>query len=84
MKDSEEKNEYRHRQAAACHTAATASGVAEVRQAFLNLEQGWLQLIGAAPETSDIRHAEADLKVDKVKSKRARSKSENAIPRKNK
>jgi hypothetical protein len=50
MKDLEEKNEYRHKQAAACHSAATSTSSPEVRRAFLDLEQGWLQLIGNAPE----------------------------------
>lgn len=79
MRDLDEKNEYRHKQAAACRTAATVSTVAEVRQAFLDLEQGWLQLIGAAPETSPTSHADADVKTDKLKSKRRRCKSHSAM-----
>lgn len=50
MKDPEEKNDYRHKQAVACHSAATSSNSPEVRRAFLELEQGWLQLMENAPE----------------------------------
>jgi hypothetical protein len=75
MKDPEEKNEYRHKQAAACHSAATASSVAEVRQAFLELEQGWRQLIGAAPEASASPDAGPEKKVAKAKSRRKRHQS---------
>lgn len=51
MKDPEEKNEYRHKQAVECHSAAAASKSTEVRRAFLELEQGWLQLLGEASAT---------------------------------
>lgn len=49
-KNTEDKNEYRKVQADACHSAAGSSSSAEVRRAFLELEQGWLQLMGIAPE----------------------------------
>lgn len=51
-KNTEDKNEYRKVQADACHSAAGSSSSAEVRRAFLELEQGWLQLMGIAPEES--------------------------------
>ena len=39
-KDAEQTAYYR-RQASACATAALATAIAEVREAYLNLEQGW-------------------------------------------
>lgn len=51
MKDAAEtKTEYRHKQAAACHSAAASSSSSEVKRAFLELEQGWLQLMGTISE----------------------------------
>ena len=44
MPHSREKNEYCREQAAECASAATASVLADVKEAYLNLEQGWLQL----------------------------------------
>jgi hypothetical protein len=44
------KNDYRQEQAAVCHRAATSANFPEVRRAFMELEQGWLQLIGSAPD----------------------------------
>jgi hypothetical protein len=44
------KNDYRQEQAAVCHRAATSASFPEVRRAFMELEQGWLQLIGSAPD----------------------------------
>jgi hypothetical protein len=41
---------YCHRQAAECARAALEATLAEVREAYVSLEQGWLHL---APETSD-------------------------------
>jgi hypothetical protein len=43
-KDAEQTAYYR-RQASACATAALATAIAEVREAYLNLEQGWLCLL---------------------------------------
>jgi hypothetical protein len=45
MTDPDDKDEYRQKQAAECHVAAEATKFSEVRQAFLHLEQGWLQLL---------------------------------------
>lgn len=72
-KNTEDKNEYRKVQADACHSAAGSSSSAEVRRAFLELEQGWLQLMGIAPEeTRDL--ASSDQKVRAVLSKARRRK----------
>lgn len=72
-KNTEDKNEYRKVQADACHSAAGSSSSAEVRRAFLELEQGWLQLMGIAPEeTRDL--ASSDQKVRAVPSKARRRK----------
>jgi hypothetical protein len=42
-KDAKQTAYYR-RQAYACATAASATAIAEVKEAYLNLEQGWLCL----------------------------------------
>jgi hypothetical protein len=53
------KNEYCREQAAECASAATATVLADVKEAYLNLEQGWLQLahefeeMPKSPITSD-------------------------------
>jgi hypothetical protein len=47
MARSPERTAYCRKQAAECAAAATATALAEVKEAYLNLEQGWLQL---APE----------------------------------
>lgn len=39
-----EKNEFCREQAAECAAAATAAALFDVKEAYLNLEQGWLQL----------------------------------------
>jgi hypothetical protein len=44
---------YCHQQASECAAAAAASAIAEVREAYLQLEQGWLSLTAKAPETND-------------------------------
>lgn len=41
---------YCHHQASECATAASATSVAEVKQAYLDLEQGWLSL---APKSKE-------------------------------
>lgn len=46
-KDIERAAQYRH-EASVCATAAAASAIAEIKQAYLELEQGWLCL---APKT---------------------------------
>ena len=42
-KDAKQTAYYR-RQSYACATAASATAIAEVKEAYLNLEQGWLCL----------------------------------------
>lgn len=44
------KNDYRQEQAVVCHRAASSAHFPEVKRAFLELEQGWLHLIGSAPD----------------------------------
>jgi hypothetical protein len=43
LTDSKRTTFYRH-EAAACATAALATSIAEIKQAYLELEQGWLCL----------------------------------------
>jgi hypothetical protein len=47
MARNSERTALCRKQAAECAAAATATVLAEVKEAYLNLEQGWLQL---APE----------------------------------
>jgi hypothetical protein len=49
---------YCRRQAAECARKALEATLAEVREAYVNLEQGWLQL---APETSDNQKASTEV-----------------------
>lgn len=48
--DDDKRTTYYRRQASACATAAVATAIAEVKQAYLELEQGWLCL---APKPKD-------------------------------
>jgi hypothetical protein len=48
MINPDDKDKYRQKQAAECHVAAEATTFSEVKQAFLHLEQGWLQLLPEA------------------------------------
>jgi hypothetical protein len=48
---------YCRRQAAECARRALEATLAEVREASVNLEQGWLRL---APETSDNQESSAE------------------------
>jgi hypothetical protein len=52
--DSAERTAYYRRQASACATAAVATAIAEVRQAYLDLEQGWLCLTPKVEENSAV------------------------------
>lgn len=49
-RDSVERTKHYRQQASLCATAALATAIAEVRQAYLNLEEGWLCL---APKVSE-------------------------------
>jgi hypothetical protein len=42
--DDADRTAHYRRQASACATAALATAIAELRQAYLDLEQGWLCL----------------------------------------
>jgi hypothetical protein len=42
---SSERTAFCRKQAAECAAAAAAAVLAEVKEAYLNLEQGWLQLV---------------------------------------
>jgi len=44
MPHTREKGGYCRGQAAQCATAATAAALMEIREAYLNLEQGWMEL----------------------------------------
>jgi hypothetical protein len=55
---------YCHRQASECAAAASATSVTEVKQAYLDLEQGWLSLAPKGKEhpavsSKPIRSADA-------------------------
>ncbi len=66
-----ERTAYYRQQASACATAALTTAIAEVRQAYLDLEQGWLCLApkaeasaaaSASPENTD----DLDLRADRA------------------
>jgi hypothetical protein len=44
MPRSTTRTAYCHQQAAECASAATTTAVAEIREAYLNMQQAWLQL----------------------------------------
>jgi hypothetical protein len=52
MPRSSQRTEYCQKQAAECAAAASAAAMLDVKEAYLNLEQGWLQL---APEIDQPR-----------------------------
>jgi hypothetical protein len=52
MPRSSQRTEYCQKQAAECAAAASAAAMPDVKEAYLNLEQGWLQL---APEIDQPR-----------------------------
>jgi hypothetical protein len=68
---------YCGRQAAGCARRALEATLAEVREAYVNLEQGWLQL---APETSDKQSAEVG-PTRRIASAAGRARSRSARPR---
>jgi hypothetical protein len=64
---------YYRQQASACETAARATAIAEVRQAYLDLEQGWLCLALKVEENSAVltfpnTADDADLQVGRTSS----------------
>lgn len=52
MKSKAEEDEYRLQQASTCHAAATSSVSLAAKQAFLELEQGWLRLMEKVADTA--------------------------------
>jgi len=69
--DDAKRTAYYRQQASACATAAIATAIAEVKQAYLDLEQGWRSLapkveensaVSARAETTD----DADLQTDRA------------------
>lgn len=50
--DDADRTAYYRRQASACATAALTTVISEVRQAYLDLEQGWLCLAPKAEGSS--------------------------------
>ena len=48
-----ERTAYYRQQASACSAAALTTTIAEVKQAYLDLEQGWLSLAPKARESLD-------------------------------
>jgi hypothetical protein len=61
MTDPNKQNLYYRRQAAQCAAAALATTIAEIKQAYLDLEQGWHHLL---PE-----QARASVRADRTASK---------------
>jgi hypothetical protein len=55
---------YCRRQACTCGTAALATNIAEVKQAYLDLEQGWLALAPKVEQTADAAVATRPLRDD--------------------
>lgn len=51
-----DRTEYCHRQAAECASAAAATTLSEVKEAYLNMQQAWLRL---APDV-DSNHSVPD------------------------
>jgi hypothetical protein len=46
--------DYQAQQAAQCAAAATATAIAEIKDAYLNLEPGWLHLSPKSPDDQTI------------------------------
>ncbi len=57
---------YCHQQAAECASAASATVLAEVREAYLNMEQAWLQL---APDIDSNQSPPVASQADQQRSK---------------
>jgi hypothetical protein len=75
-KDAEQTAYYRQ-QASACATAASATAIAEVKQAYLDLEQGWLCLAPKVKESiDDPSDSESGRNTD---AKAGRPSNENAV-----
>ncbi len=75
-KDADRMAYYRQ-QASACATAALATAIAEVQQAYLDLEQGWLCLAPKAKESLDSSR-DAELRSD-TDTQVGRAADENAV-----
>jgi hypothetical protein len=60
--DAERLAQYRQ-EAAACAKAALTTTIAEIKQAYLDLEQGWLCL-APKPENSSTVSAELNIAID--------------------
>jgi hypothetical protein len=67
-----ERTAYYRRQASACSAAASATVIAEVKEAYLNLEQGWLSL---APKAEASRNDLLDPQIDSGDSKPSRART---------
>jgi len=60
MPHTREKGEYCRGQAAECATAATATTLSEIREAYLNLEHGWMELAREFEEMPELPGAARD------------------------
>jgi hypothetical protein len=60
VKDPEEARAYQKCEAETCHSAAEHAASAEVRRAYLELEQGWLQLMGGTAEEAPPKPEKSD------------------------
>jgi hypothetical protein len=54
MPPAHKKGEHCRDQAAECATAATVATLADVREAYLNLEQGWIELASEFDEMPEL------------------------------
>jgi hypothetical protein len=65
MPQTREKGGHCRGQAAECATAATAAALWEIREAYLNLEQGWMELAREFEEMPELPAASSDGGPDK-------------------
>lgn len=54
MSRETKQTDYYAQQAAQCAAAATATAIAEIKDAYLNLEQGWLHLSPKPPDDQTV------------------------------
>jgi hypothetical protein len=75
MPRTSDRTAYCRQQAATCASAAAATKIENVREAYLNLEQAWLEL---APEIENSGSPlPASAPADKVKKRRVRRQTSN-------
>jgi hypothetical protein len=65
MPHTREKGGYCWGQAVECATAATAAALSEIREAYLNLEHGWMEIAREFEEMSELPVTSSDSRTDK-------------------